>query len=654
MNKTSSVNRCRAKSESAQGNTSMEKNMNSSARGSLPKRKLLVAAVTAATALLMASPASAVSFEWGEVTANLDTTLSYGASWRISERDPDLVGKAQFNPTIFLAPNAAQRAAMGRFSVNGDDGNLNYDDGDLISHVAKITSELDMQWRNYGAFVRGTYFYDFENNDYELLSEVARDEFVGERGRLLDAYVYGDFEIGDQFATVRLGRQVVSWGESTFIQGGINIINPVDVSNLRVAGSQLKEAFLPIEMIYASSTLTENLSVEALYMFDFEQIDPDPAGTYFSTNDFGTPGGSYAMLNFGLVPQPVRNPDLFNEVCMQGNFAATDTGLPPQLVAVGCSAALPRAEDRYPSDSGQFGLATRWFLPNFNDTELGFYYINYHSRLPLISGTAVTNANPSSGRYFVEYPDDIDLFGISFNSTLFDTGWAVQGELSYRPNLPLQIDDVEVLFAGLSPLNAAIPQPALRFRSQLGDFAPGEEIRGWNEHEVSQLQFTFLRLFGPNNPFNAAEMVIIGEVGAQKVWDLPSPDVLRYNAPGTDTGGGFDITTGALRNPQTESVSFADDFSWGYRIAGRLDYNNAFGTPFTVSPRIAFNHDVHGTSPGPGGNFIEDRKSISVGLAFNYLQKWVVDFGYTDFFDGGRANELSDRDFFSASIQYSF
>lgn len=603
--------------------------------------KSLPLAIAAATALMAASaPAHALSFNWGEVTGNLDTTLSYGASWRVADRDDNLVGKAFFDPLISTRSNAEQRAARGRFSNNSDDGNLNYDEGDLISHAVSITSELDIQWRNFGAFARANYFYDFENQDKEELTELARDEFVGEDFTLLDAYVYGDFEVGERFASVRLGRQVVSWGESTFIQGGINVINPVDVARLRVAGAELRNAFLPIDQIWGTIDLTDNIAIEAVYMFEFEQIDPDPAGTYFSVNDFATPGGQYAMLGFGLFPDdPLPLP-----------------GCDVDPVPFECfpAGALPRAPDRFADESGQYGAALRWFLPDFGDTELGFYYLNYHSRLPLISGTAVTNSSTSSGRFFVEYPEDINLFGISFNSTLLDTGWAIQGELSYRDNVPLQIDDVEVLFAGLSPLNAAIPDPGSRFVSQLGNFAPGEEIRGWNRHEVSQLQFTFTRLFGPNNPFGANEFVVVGEIGAQKVWDLPDKDVLRYNGPGTDTGGGPDFLTGDFRNPQTQVDGFADDFSMGYRILTRLDYNSAFGSAFTLSPRLGFNHDVEGTSPGPGGNFVEDRKSVTIGLSANYLQKWVADVSYTAFFDAGQFNLLKDRDFVSASLQYSF
>ena len=122
--------------------------------------------------------------------------------------------------------------------------------------------------------------------------------------------------------------------------------------------------------------------------------------------------------------------------------------------------------------------------------------------------------------------------------------------------------------------------------------------------------------------------------------------MLRYEGEGTDTGGGLDVgdvfsspflpsppyppgtlsglftMPGAVRNPLTLSDGFPTQFSWGYRIAARADYNSAFGTPITLSPRIAFNHDVNGTTPGPGGNFLEGRKSGTVGVEANYLKSW--------------------------------
>ncbi|WP_395377101.1 DUF1302 domain-containing protein [Marinicella sp. W31] len=603
----------------------------------------------------LSSLANALSFERGDFSLTFDTTISYGASFRVAERDNRLVGKANLDPFVGLLPLEQQLNAPGRFSVNSDDGNLKYDDGDVFSNAIKWTSDLSFDYNSWGGFFRFSYFYDFENEDRDDISDVAKI-FIGERFRLLDAYVFKDFDIGESaFGSVRLGRQVVSWGESTFIQQGINVINPVDVSKLRVAGAELKEAFLPLDMINVSISFNENLSMEAIYMFEFEQTDPDPAGTYFGTNDFATPGGEYVMLGFGRTPQcgnviPLDPNDPNRFIC------EATTALPPELQAAVIGSTIQRDIVPGADDNGQFGLAFNYYAPALNDTEFGFYYLNYHSRLPLISGTTVTTGVPNSGRFFTEYPEDIDLYGLSFNTTINSLGMSLQGELSYRPNVPLQIDDVEVLFSALSPLNALIPAEYNRFVSQLGDFGPGEYIRGWERHEVSQLQFTATKLFGPNNPFRANQIAFVGEVGFTNVWDLPAQDVLRYQGPGSDTGGGpSELSGGNSRNPVTlDSEFFPSSFSWGYRLLARFEYNNAFGSAFNLLPRIAFNHDVNGTTPGPGGNFIEDRKSLTLGMEAVYLETWSADISYTNFSGAGIRNLIGDRDFASINFKYSF
>ncbi len=634
-----------------------------SSRAARAPLALAVAGVVAA----MSGPAMAFDFSRGEFSGSLDTTVSFGASWRAQDPSEDLLAKAYLDPTIvarisaltaegrYLDAQQLQLAAPGRFSGNRDDGNVKYDKGDLISNAFKITSELSLNYRNSGAFARATYFYDFENADRDDLSRDAKD-LIGKRFRLLDSFVFHNFSYGEAGqGTVRLGRQVVSWGESTFITNGINVINPFDLSALRVAGAELKEAFLPVDSLWASFSLTENLSLEALYLFEFEEVEIDASGTYFSANDFASPGGNYVMLNFGTVPQPVNNPDLFYSVCQAGpaGYLNSDTGLPPTLVGAGCSAAFPRSPNKNARDSGQYGAALRYYADFWNGVEFGLYYLKYHSRVPVISGISVVNTAPSSGSYFLEYPEDIDLYGLSW-STALPGGIAFQGEVSYRPNMPLQIDDVELLFAGLSPLNAVIPQPGLRFSSQLGTYGPGEYIQGWERHKVSQIQSTFTKAIGPGNFLGAEQIALVGEIGATKVWDLPDPSILRYEGEGTDTGGGYAIDTGYLRNPVTTPGGFPTAFSWGYRVAARADYPGAFGSSFNISPRIAFNHDVNGTTPGPGGNFLEGRKSGTVGVEASYMNRWSLDLSYTVFTGGKPYNQIYDRDFYSLVAKYSF
>ena len=623
------------------------------------KRPLLKIAVAAAFSALCITPVAAKEFSNGDWHGSFDTTVSYGASWRLNDLDPVDVAKAANNPAVGaagLSYSAAQRSAIGRWSSNDDDGDLNYSrSGDLITHNFKLTSELSISNGNFGGFFRASAFYDFENADKDVLSSIAQER-VGSDVRLTDAYVWGNHEVGTHYLTWRLGKQVVSWGESTFIQGGLNAINPVDVSKLRLAGAELKEAFDGINMLWTSMDLSDSFSIEAMAIFEYAPIIPDPAGTYYSASDIATPGATYAMLGFGLVPQPVNNPELFNTVCLQGNYGATDIIFGPAAAAGGCQVAIPRGPTRLADDSGQYGVALRWFAENLGGTEFAFYYLKYHSRLPMISGAAVAS-DPrvppffASASYWTEYPEDLDLFGISFNTTVGT--WSLAGEVSYRPDLPLQVDDVEILLAALTPLNILIAAPVARYQSQLGEFAPGEEITGWHPNDSWQAQATLTKLFGPGIFAGADQIVFLTEIGFNAVPDLHDQNVLRYNGPGTDSGGGPDVTSGHFNNPQTEVDGFADDFSWGYRMITRFDYFNAIGA-VTVSPRLAWAHDVDGTTPGPGGSFIDGRKTLTIGVGFNYLNKWIFDLAYTNYMGAGRYNLLRNRDFFTASVRYSF
>ena len=68
--------------------------------------------------------------------------------------------------------------------------------------------------------------------------------------QLLDAFGYYLYDIDGQPGSARLGKQVVNWGESTFIQGGLNVINPFNLAALRRPGSEVKDALVPVNLFY--------------------------------------------------------------------------------------------------------------------------------------------------------------------------------------------------------------------------------------------------------------------------------------------------------------------------------------------------------------------------------------------------------------------
>jgi hypothetical protein len=313
--------------------------------------------------VLCAAPADAADWRKGKWFISWDNTLTYGVSYRTDDPDERIIGLANGGSA---------------FSVNGDDGNLNYDTG-IWSNAFQLTTELEIDYNNFGMFFRGWGFYDYESEKGDRarteLSEAALDR-VGSRFELRDAYAWYRFRIGQQPAEVRAGQQVINWGESTFIQGGLNVINPVDVAVLRTPGADLRNALLPLGVVWGSFSLTTNTTLEAFYEYEWDEIEIDPPGSYFSTNDFAGDGGQYVYLGFGSSPDIPPFPD-------------PSAPLRPFL-------AVPRAQDQTPDDGGQYGLSLRWLVPNLGDTEFGFYFMNYNSRLPTINGRTGTVAGATT------------------------------------------------------------------------------------------------------------------------------------------------------------------------------------------------------------------------------------------------------------------
>ncbi len=577
--------------------------------------------VLSAVVLTMVGTVHAVDFRHGDLHGSFDTTLSYGQTHRLQSRAAELVGIANGGSA---------------FSVNGDDGNLNYDTG-LVSSTLKFTSDLELHYKNSGAFFRGTGFHDFASNDSSDTERIPFTddaiELTGQDVKLLDAYLWSNFELGSMPFSLRAGEQVLSWGESTFIQNGINTINPVDVSRLRVPGSELREALLPVGIVSGSVGLTDSLNLEAYYQYDYERVLIDPPGSYFSTNDFVGNGGNFLVAaGAGLIPDYLP-------------LGPGGTFIPATVFAPGATAT--RAPDDRPEEGGQYGVAMRLYSATLNDTEFGFYHIKYHSRLPIINGVvSPAGIGLAGAQYQISFPEDIKLYGFSFNTQLGTTGWVVQGEYSFREDVPLQIDDVEILAA---TINAGIPSqvPGAGFLA----FAPGKVVPGFIRRNVSQVQMTASRVFGPM--LAADQFIFVSEFAVSRIHNMPDKSILLLEGPGTNLTGN-PANQALLGHPFVEDRdSYADATSWGYRMVGRLDYNNVFNS-FNLQPRVEWRHDVSGNSPGPGGNFIEGNKAVTLGIGASYQNAWQADLSYTGFFGAGSQNLIHDRDFLAFSVGYSF
>ncbi len=688
----------------------------------------VAAALSMSLLTTMVNTAQAARWDVGDVAISFDSTFSVGSSWRTENRNwNDNIGKSNnannglnFSKYSIFSPSPSKEdiwaQGAGGYSTNGDAGNLNYNAGESFSKILKGVHELDVNYQNMGVFVRGMYYYDYAmmkedraasnitfpslDGPSSQLYDPCRDneakKQVCQDIRLLDAYVYGDFEIGEMPFSVRLGDQVISWGESSLISHGISEINPVDIARLRAPGAEVKEAFIPFGALWGSLGITENFNVEMFYQYSWEKTILPPPGSYFSTNDFAGDGGQYNNVQLGFGGNPDMNLDYLMAGLNQiGDLlkAAIASGDPATIAQAQAQAgsmysayagnltlrAPGKEAENQPDDGGQYGLRLSWFLPELNDTEFSLYHVNYHSRRPIFSGitadfgaesigqdltmlagATITEDNyadlKSFSRVELDYPEDIKMYALSFNTTIGTT--ALAGEVSYRQDEPMQIDDVELLFAAVpqqlantgSPAYAALDGVSQMVKADGTNFGSGERANGYILSDTIQAQMTLTHLFGPT--LGASQLVGLVEVGGININDMPDPSELRLNGPGTARSGTNNGLMHVLQGG-VESNPFPTEFAWGYRAVVKMEYSNVFAG-INMSPRAVFSHDVEGITPDPLFMFIEDRKSLSLGLKFDYQSSWSADLSYNSFFGGvGTTNKMEDHDYVSFSVSYS-
>ncbi|WP_342246488.1 DUF1302 domain-containing protein [Pseudomonas sp. OTU5201] len=605
----------------------------------------------------LATPAFGLNFNLGEIEGQFDSSLSVGASWAMRGADPELIG--------------ATNGGKGDASVT-DDGRLNFKKGETFSKIFKGIHDLELKYGETGLFVRGKYWYDFELKDesrlFKDIDDSGRKEGAKSSGaELLDAFVYHNYVIGELPGVVRLGKQVVSWGESTFIQGGINSINPVDVSAFRRPGAEIKEGLIPVNMFYLSQNLTENLTAEAFYQLDWQQTVVDNCGTFFSQSDFVADGCQPLTVGPNLSANPLAQ-----------------AALSPFGIRLGAEGIeVPRAADDDARDGGQWGAALRWFVPSL-DTEFGAYFLNYHSRQPYVSSIASPNVADLSSvpqlcanvgitdpavcagvagsaigqqligayrlgtaQYQVTYPEDIRLYGLSFATTL-PTGTALSGEISYRPNLPLQLNGNDQVLAGtgvtaFSPLLSSGAYQATN----------NGLVQGYQRKPVTQAQITAVHFF--DQVMGADRLTLVGEIGMVHVGDLEGRGGLRYGRDAVFGQGELlpdnNLCLTSSATPQNcNDKGFLTTTSWGYRARAIWEYTDLIPA-VTLKPNLAWSHDVDGYGPEPGFN--EGSKAISLGVDAEYRNTYNASLSYTDFF-GGDYNTNVDRDFIALSVGLSF
>lgn len=594
--------------------------------GNRKTRQAVAAGIVAGLAL----PAVAGTFSLdGGVEGQWSLGTSVGSSWRARAADPDLIGVGN----------------GGTASDGNDDGSLNYPKGKPFSTILKVVGDVQLKRENLGLFLRGKAWYDHEAthggvphgsfaNGYvpgARLVDAFDDKLSKFSGAALaDAYVFGDFKLGNNPVSVRLGNQVVNWGESLFIPG-INQYGSFDVPAAHRPGAQVKEILLPVPQIWANAGLGGGVTLEGFYQFQSKKTVLDGCGTYWSPAD--------GINCPGILVNPFGGPD-----------AMAFNGFP---AFGGLNARMDRLPDNESKDGGQFGLALRYFAEPI-DTEFGAYYVNYHQRFPTL-GVSKTPSGPTSvwqagvvtptgSQYFWDYgAENIKVLGLSASTVI--GGWAVFGEVSHTRGLPVGLngsDTVLGTLAGLGPVGEFALVPA------------GGVIHAFDRKNKTQLQIGTLKVIP--RVLGADGLTLLGEIGVQSWSGIGDPNTSRRYGRGFSYGQAETATipcafTGNPNPDFCEAKGFATRNAWGFRVFGELTYPDAI-LGANVKPRVFYSKDVKGYSAD--GAFLEGRSTLSVGVRFDYRERYYLDVSATAYNHNAKYDTQRDRDFYALVLGVNF
>ena len=533
------------------------------------------------------------TFETENVRGSFDSTIGWGMGVRTQSQGCDLVNAG-------AAGSGAPACLDSTVSGIGDQGNLNYDKGDLFTHYLKGVHELLLKFpEDFTFMARGSWKRDFaathttgalgaETQFWQAmgsdigsdgLTDDARDDLKF-KARLLDLWVSKGFDVGEHRARARLGNQVINWGESLFAVGGINATNAYDIQALSSPGVQPKEALLPAPMLNVASGLGYGVNVELYYQFAWNKSESPPVGSYWST---------YNVIGEGM---------------QEYGF-----------------------DDKDARDSGQWGLSVRW-QPEDSDVNYGFYVMRYHDKLPQ------QRYDQASFAPTWIYPEDRMLYGISANLPVGD--WAVGTELSYRPKEAVPLNPLPGLAFGPAPCS-------------------GRDGECWKDTKKFQWHLT-----GNYSLTNANSPDFLEFTGASTGTLLTELVLVKY--PGLhDSYDGELLAPGA--NSWVEDMSQfppksrGDATSSGIHLDFSLTYDSTLIPGWTVTPGIYYQQALgNGRTPSVYSTYTRDASAMNLYLNFvRNPGNWQVSLNYAKFNDADTPYDqpLRDRDYVGLSVSHS-
>lgn len=612
--------------------------------------------------------ATAGEFTLGDIEGKYTLIGNYAVVQRLEDPDDDIIDSPG-DPTLPISEDLKFPQ-----SNNYDDGDRNFEKGDLVNNRVTVIGDLELTWGKYGMLLRGDAFYDdvYHNNNahdapdrinstqdpFDSFTDEA-EEFSGYRTRMLDAYVWGNFELFDRPVNVRVGRHIAAWGQSLFFYGVALSQSSADATRATIPGTDVKSILLPNEQLSFRMALTQRLSLLGQYHFDFKPFEVNPIGEFFSVTDVASPGSefSYGFRNpfylDNLSRFDLTDPNDLADIIMTIDEAfdgqiPTDPvedfirGLPigvvPSLSLPGNgqnplnapSGVNPTAAGEIEPDNDQYGLGLSYALTD--TTEIGAYYLRYTQKTPVVQlnfgslvlipeqevapGVVVPGLTTADlglsvpETYNITYFPDVDLYAMSVSTLLY--GVNVGGEIIRREGVDVLIDVDEGVLG-------VIPQSS--------------------RANTTQLILNGIYTFRP--PLYFDTVILVGELGWVKADDIEG---VRSHE-GANAGQLYTNLT-------------ADEKATGIALLSYFDKNNVFDG-WDMRIPLSYQKALKGRSPlnaAFGSLFDEGDKRLGIGVEFTRLQRLTLGINYSGFFGDAHFFDrpLADRDTLGVNVRYSF
>jgi hypothetical protein len=632
------------------------------------KGKWLATAATAA-ALAAAVPANAIEFKvTDQINGSFISQITTGFGLRLLDQSGDLA--ALPGTPGFLSDYQA-----------GNTGDLNYKQGDLYALYLKGSHELllSMPSEKLKFFGRTSWIADAVADDtaYAPLGNKARAQ-IGREIRLYDLWVSKEFSLVGRNSRLRVGQQVINWGESLFVTGGINATAAIDQQRLTLPGVPLKEVVLPSPMVSFATSPIEGVNMEAYYQYGWTPNRLVPSGTYFSAADYlgnsKTPiwyrynpryatanGGISALANFIGANKEVGNAATLSAVQNGYGFISNIDGT--------FNGGSPLLNDKKPRDDGQFGISAHYKVPG-TAMDIGVYYERFHEKQPFVN--YITNYYGPNVQAFQQakntggfipnafgvdaqliYPENHSVYGVSTNFPVWL--FAIGSEISYRPRDPILVDPFSCQAIGFGGTSTS---PSC----QAGNFST------YRDAEKFQWITTWWRGVNPSDPDPYAW--IVRSLGAQASNIQGEVDWIHY--PGVHKNGeyqGMALLGGLAADYSNPGAAGSLDAAPLGRHYGSRDtvgmvayfdmvFDGSIIPDWQVIPNVTFSVGIAGDVPNSNYNFFQGARSTAIGLNFTQdAQTWSGNLVYVTY-DGGNPaiirNTLKDRDWLGGNINFNF